>query len=150
MRIKSASFAIRLVAGLAAVVAVGTWRYAERSRVIEGTWLYVFEGSEFFEQKFIGQNCRFSHDEAGWLNYDIRQIYPNDDDYERSFPNVGTYHSGGGQWPMGAFEVRFEGRKRFTPWGGGHLSMWKSEYDVDRVLSAKPIPRVNCYVDGWP
>ncbi|WP_436356436.1 hypothetical protein [Brevundimonas sp. CEF1] len=38
-----------LAAGLAAAVAVGAWRYAERTRVIEGTWLYMFEGSEFFE-----------------------------------------------------------------------------------------------------
>lgn len=135
-----------LMFGLVAVVAVGAWQYAERVRIIEGTWLYMFEGSDFFERRFVGRECQLSHDEAGWLNYNIRQIYPDDDDYEQSFSNAGTYHSGGGQWPMGAFEVRFEGRKRFTPWGSGHMGMSKSEYEVDRMLSAKPIPRVDCYV----
>ena len=107
----------------------------------------MFEGSNFFEQHFVGQECELDHDDSGWLNYDIRQVYQSDDDYERSFPNAGTYHSeGGGQWAMGAFEVRFEGRKRLTPWGSGHMGMSKSEYDVGRMLSVKPIPRLNCYV----
>lgn len=142
MWIKSTSF----VAGLVAVVAVGAWQYAERTRVIEGTWLYMFEGSDFFEQSLVGQKCELYDDARGWLNYGIRQVYPSYDAEERSFPSTGIYRSEHGQWRMEAFEVRFKGRKRFTPWGSGHMGMSKSEYDVDRMLSVRPIPGLNCYI----
>jgi hypothetical protein len=135
-----------LVVGVAAVMAAGAWHEVQRTRVIEGAWLYMFEGSNFFEQRLAGQECELSRDDESWLNYDIRQVYPRYGDERRSYPSTGTYRTHYGEWPMEAFEVRFEGRRNLTPWGSGHLGMSKSEYDVERMLSVKPIPDLTCTV----
>ncbi len=135
-----------LAACVVAAVAAGAWQHAERNRVIEGTWLYMFEGSDFFEQRLPGRECDlYSQGRAGWLEYSLSQIDPR---YDREYPhpNTGTYRSQGGMWPMDAFEVKFEGRKRLRPLGGGHLGLWTSEYEVRRMIFIKPIPRLNCDV----
>lgn len=141
MWVKAAGLAV----GLAAVVAAGAWQWAERTRVIEGTWLYVFESSAFFEKRLPGQECDLYRNRAGWLNYGPDQVYPSYP-YEGAYPSSGTYRSQHGESRLEAFEVRFEGRKRLTPLGGGHLGAWTSEYEVDRVLSVTPVPGLNCYV----
>ncbi|WP_313102964.1 hypothetical protein [Brevundimonas sp.] len=137
-----------LAASLATAVAVGAWRYAERTRVIEGTWLYMFEGSEFFEQRLPGRECDLyrNRDSAGWLNYGLAEAVPAAR-HEHPLPSTGTYRSRDGVWPLDAFEVRFVGRKRLTPFGGGHLGLWQSEYEVDQMLSVKSIPGLICEVD---
>lgn len=135
-----------LVMIMSAAAAVGAWRYAERTRVIEGTWLYMFEGSDFFEQRLPGRECDlYSRGRAGWLEYSLSEADPRYK-YEHPLPTTGTYRSKNGAWPMDAFEVRFEGRRRWTPLGGGHLGLWKSEYEVHRMLSVTPIPNLNCDV----
>jgi hypothetical protein len=141
MGTKAASLAVALTA----VVAAGAWQYAERTRVIEGTWVFMFEGSEFFEHRLPGQECEFYRNQAGWLDYHPQAIDPSFD-YERSRSSSGTYRSQNGEWPMNAFEVRFEGRRHLAPWGAGHMGLSKSEYTVDRMLSVKPIPGLNCSV----
>lgn len=130
----------------AAAVAAGAWTYAERTRVIEGTWLYMFEGSDLFEEKMPGRECDlYSQGRAGWLEYSLSQADPRYDQ-EYPHPNTGTYRSQYGEWPLDAFEVRFEGRRRLKLFGGGHLGLWTSEYEVHRMVSIKPIPRLHCDV----
>lgn len=141
MGIKAAS----LVVGLTVVAAVGAWQYVERTRVIEGTWLYMFEGSDFFEKRLPGKECDLYQYQAGWLNYDLKKVYPNYS-YKRSFPSSGTYRSEGGAWRLEAFKVRFLGSKRLAPLGAGHLGSWWSEYEVDKMLSVTPVAGLNCYV----
>lgn len=138
-----------LVGGVAAAAGWLAWQYAERTRIIEGTWLYMFEGSEFFEQRLPGQECDLYSDRsrAGWLHAHPRLIDPGFD-AEHPRPSSGTYRSSyGGEWPVNAFELRFEGRRRLRPWGAGHMGLWRSEYEVDRILSATPIPGLDCYVE---
>lgn len=135
-----------LLVGVAAVMAAGAWHEIHRTRVIEGTWLYMFEGSSFFEQRLPDQECELNRHDASWLNYGIRQVYLRYGDERRSYPSAGTFRSQYGEWPMEAFEVRFEGRRNLMPWGGGHLGTSKSEYDVERMLSVKPIPGLTCTV----
>lgn len=132
---------------LSAIGALSASLYLQRTRTIEGTWLYMFEGSDFFEQRLPGHECDLysRRGRAGWLEYSLSQADPRSrQEYPR--PNTGTYRSEFGVWPMDAFEVKFEGRKRLTPFGGGHLGLWKSEYDVHRMISVTPIAPLNCDV----
>lgn len=139
MGVRAGSIAL----GLVAVLTAGAWRYAERPRIIEGTWLYMFEGSEFFEKRLPGHECDLHRYSGGWLNYGPRKIYP-DYSVKRLFPSSGTYRSPNGEWRLEAFEVRFEGRKRLAPLGTGHLNSWMSEYEVERMLSVKAISGLHC------
>ena len=113
--------------------------------MIEGTWLYIFEGSEFFEKRLPGKECDLYRNHGGWLHYDPRKIYQSYS-YKRPFPSSGTYRSQHGEWRLEAFEVRFKGRKRLAPLGAGHGGLWMSEYEVDRMLSIKPISGLVCDV----
>lgn len=131
--------------GLTVLIAMGAWRYAERTRVIDGTWLWMFEGSEFVEKRLPGRECELYDHSAGWLNYKITKVYP-EYSYNRQLPSSGRYSSSYGQWNLDAFEVRFVGRKRLAPLGTGHLGGWASEYEVDQMLSIKPIGGLDCYV----
>lgn len=145
---RKAILALGLSAGLVTAMTIGGWRYAERTRVIEGTWLYMFEGSSFFEQQQPGHECDLYRDHGlgGWLNYELAAVDPRYRS-EHPLPNTGLYRSRDGAWPLDAFEVRFIGRKRLMPWGGGHLGLWKSEYDVDQMLSVKAISGLSCEID---
>jgi hypothetical protein len=105
----------------------------------------MFESSEFFEKRLPGHECDLHRYYSGWLNYGPKKVYPSYS-YKRPFPSSGTYRSPQGEWRLEAFEVRFEGRKRLAPLGTGHLSRWASEYEVDRMLSVKPIRGLKCYV----
>ena len=131
---------------LTAGIAAGAWKYAERTRVIEGTWLYLIESSDFFEKRLPGHECNLYDYHASWLNFGPAQVYPGYS-YKKSFPSSGTYRSSLGEWRLEAFEVRFNGRKRFKPLGTGHMGGWMSEFEVDRMLSVKPIGGLNCNVD---
>jgi hypothetical protein len=65
-----ASLALRIIVisllPLAVTAAIGL-RYYERSRLIEGTWLYQFEGSQFFEGATPTNPCDLYKREAAWL-----------------------------------------------------------------------------------
>ena len=82
-----------------AVGAVGAWKYAERTRVIEGTWLYMFEGSDFFEQRLPGHECDLYANHASWSNYSPSKVYTNYA-YKRLFPSSGKYRSPHGEWKL--------------------------------------------------
>ena len=122
----------------------GALAFAQRSRTIEGTWLFQAEGSEFFEGRTPQKVCELYSQKSSWLNYDISRVYPGWR-YDRKFPSSGwvTYR-GGSPYRIEAFSVRFEGRYRLTPLSGGHLGSWNSEYDVHRMLSFSPIGGLDC------
>lgn len=120
----------------------------ERARVIEGTWIFAYEDSTLFEQALQGRTCEFRNSDGGWLEYHPRASFPDFDTAE-PLPGQGTLRSNhGGEWVMAVFEVRFEGRRRFKPLGAGHMGMWKSEYEVERMLSIEAIPGLACTV-SW-
>jgi hypothetical protein len=120
-------------------------KYLERPRVVEGTWLYVFEGSDFFEGPPQENPCTLYSKSPAWLNYEPEKIYPSYS-YKKSYPSAGSYTSEFGQWRMEAFRVKFAGRKRLSLIGTGHLGGWMSEFEVAKLISVKPIPNVNCRV----
>ena len=114
--------------------------------MIEGSWLWQFEGSDFFERYAHGRECELYGQEAAWLNYDPTAIYP-DYTYKRIWPSSGTYDSRKyGQYRIEAFEVKFRGRKKFSLFGTGHMRLWRSEYEVDEMLAVRPIPSLHCIV----
>ena len=105
----------------------------------------MFEGSDFFEVRVPGRECELYQLTSSWLNSDPTAIYP-DYTYTRLWPSSGTYDSReNGTYRIEAFEVKFRGRKRFSLFGG-HMGGWWSEYEVDEMLSAKPIPNLYCKV----
>ena len=135
----------RLVSMLLLMIAcAGALAFAQRSRTIEGTWLWQQEGSEFFEGRTPGQVCELYSRKSSWLNFDISRLYP-DWRYDRKFPSSGwVAYRGGSSYRIEAFSVRFEGRYRLTPLSGGHLGSYNSEYDVHRMLSFSPIGGLDC------
>ena len=138
---------VLLVAGLTATgMCFAALQFLQRTRVVEGTWLWQNEGSDFFESPARGRECEFYKHEPAWLNYDPFRIYP-DYTYKRVWPSSGTYDSHAyGPFRIEAFEVKFRGRWRFAPFGAGHLRDWWSEYDVDEMIAVRPIAGLHCMV----
>ncbi len=134
------------IAALFVIAHVGIG-YHERERTIEGTWMWQFEGSQFFETPPGKDPCRLLADRGSWLNYDPYQIYGSYN-YRKSYPSRGTWTSQFGTYPLEAFSVRFVGRRRVSilGLGFGHLGGWGSEYEVTRMLYAKPISNLDCRV----
>lgn len=127
-------------------IAAGALHYKQRTRVIEGTWLWQFEGSDFFEKRLHGRECQLYLDEPSWLNYEPKKIYPSYT-YQRAWPSSGTYNSERyGQYRIEAFEVKFRGRKSLFLFGTGHLGGWNTSYEVDEMIAIRPIPNLHCKV----
>ena len=144
-RITPKKIAFLFSAGAAALL-VGLVLFQQRVRTIEGTWLWQFEGSDFFEKRSPSRECALYLDEPSWLNYNPEQVYSNYT-YKIEWPSSGIYDSQlYGQFRIEAFEVKFRGRKRFSLLGTGHLGGWNSEYEVEEILSLKPISKLHCNV----
>lgn len=127
-------------------ILAGAWHYEQRTRVIEGTWLWQFEGSDFFEKRLLGRECQLYQENPSWLDYQPNQIYPSYT-YERVWPSSGTYDSKSyGKYRIEAFEVKFRGRKVLSFFGTGHLRGWNSSYEVDEMIAIRPIPNLDCKV----
>lgn len=127
-------------------ILAGARHYEQRTRVIEGTWLWQFEGSDFFEKRLVGRECQLYLEEPSWLDYQPSQIYPSYT-YQRVWPSSGTYDSKSyGTYRIEAFEVKFRGRKVLSLFGTGHLGGWNSSYEVDEMIEIRPIPNLDCNV----
>ena len=138
--------AVILIAAVAAALIVGLMLFQQRTRIITGTWLWQFEGSDFFEGRLPDRECQLYRGESAWLNYNPKGVYPSYT-YKRKWPSSGIYDSRRyGHYRIEAFEVKFRGRKRSSFFGTGHLGGWNSEYDVDEMLSVKPISGLHCNV----
>jgi hypothetical protein len=132
----------------ALVVASGALMFVERTRTVEGTWLYMFEGSSFFEGQAPPSVCDLYSTystNAAWLDLGPEVIYENYDE-NSVYPSTGVYRSIDGKWRLEAFSVKFKGRRKLSLIGAGHLGYWNSSYEVDNIIAAKPISDVNCLV----
>lgn len=132
----------------------GSILFIQRTRTIEGTWVDLFEGSSFFENQEITEACSPSFPKAPWFAY-----YPREDTKAgalvKANRNSGQYITEYGQWPVAAYKVKFVGRRKVSEFlglapllgiGYGHLGMAGSEFEVDRMLSLKPVSDVHCDV----
>ena len=137
---------IVLITALAVVAAgTGLLLFKERTRTVEGTWLYMFEGSEFFEGPKSANPCKLYAKRGAWLEYRPDKVYQKDS-YEDRYPSSGTYRSSDGEWRLEAFAVKFVGRQKYSLLGTGHFGLYDSLFEVDRMISATPISNLDCFV----
>jgi hypothetical protein len=136
--------AVAVALTFAALIAlpVGLKRYRERERIVEGAWVYMFEGSNFIEGASIDEKCAIDFRDAAWLVLDP----PIFNSASGESPNTatGTYHSEYGTWPMDAYRIKFLGRQKYSPLGVGHMGGWKHEFVVTKVIYLEPVPGVTC------
>lgn len=141
-------------AGLGICAWIGTIPYIQRTRIIEGTWVDLFEGSVFFENQTVADACGPQFRNAPWLEY-----YPSEataagrmvEANRKSGELISEY----GRYPVAAYSVTFVGRRKVSKFlglgtlldfGYGHLSGFGSEFQVDRMTSIRLIPKVQCDV----
>ena len=131
--------------------------FVQRTRVVEGTWVDLFEQSSFFEGKTIAEACNAQFDDAPWFEYDPPEntglgtlVSAN-----RGKRGKGQYISDIGEWPVSAYSVVFVGRRKVSEmlglapllgFGYGHLGSAGSKFEVDRVLSIRQIANAKCDV----
>lgn len=133
---------------------IGTILYVQRTRMIEGTWIDLFEGSSFFENQTVADACGPHFDRAPWLAY-----YPSDATTEGRMVSAnrksGEFISEYGRYPVAAYHVKFVGRRKVSEllglgtllgFGYGHLGAFGSEFQVDRMTSIRLIPDLRCDV----
>jgi hypothetical protein len=151
---------IRLLQGAAATAclwASAIW-WIERPRLMEGTWVNLFEESRFFENKSLRDACRSrtDFDQGAWFAY-----YPDPnskigralDIASRTRP--GVFVSSYGAWRVTAYKVKFVGRERVGKFFGlapilgigyGHLSAFGAEITPETLISIEEISAVRCDV----
>lgn len=142
----------------ALVAVIGAWvaiiMFVQRTRTVEGTWVDLFEGSSFFENQAISEACSLKFSDAPWFGY-----YPRENTkigkLVKANRNSGQFISKYGPYPVAAYSVKFVGRRKVSEFlglapflgiGYGHLGMAGSEFEVDRMVSIKPISNVHCDV----
>lgn len=127
----------------AGVVFIALTLCAQRTRTIEGTWIDLFEGSRFFEGQDVVAACRPGFWDASWFAF-----YPKPQTAEgkliKANRNSGVFVSKYGPYPVAAYSVKFVGHHQILGMGFGHLGVSPSEYEVDRMLSIKPIASPTC------
>ncbi|WP_395332776.1 hypothetical protein WBP06_05865 [Novosphingobium sp. BL-8H] len=122
--------------------------------MIEGTWIDLFEGSSFFENQTAADACGPHFHRAPWLAY-----YPSEATAEGVMVSAnrqsGVFISEYGRYPVAAYHVKFVGRRKVSEFlglgtllgfGYGHLGAFGSEFQVERMMSIRPIPYVHCDV----
>ena len=127
------------------VAATALVLFKERTRTVEGTWLYMFEGSEFFEGPKSADPCKLYAKRGAWLRYSPDKIN-KEYSYKNQYPSSGTYRSPDGEWRIEAFAVKFVGRQKYSLLGTGHFGLYDSLFEVDRMISATPISNLDCFV----
>ena len=128
---------------IAALLLVLTIAFQQRTRTIEGTWIDMFEGSSFFEDKGISHACSPSFQDAAWLSY-YPALTSAEGKLVQANSGSATFVSEYGTWKMAAYAVRFEGHQRMLGLAFGHGGAFPSEYVVDRMISISPIPLTSC------
>lgn len=137
-----------MVTGVAAAALVSSILFQQRTRVIEGTWIDLFEQSSFFEDESITSACGPDFNNAPHFAY-----YPERGSAEHRFVEAnrkrleeggGVLVSENGVWPVTAYSVKFVGRHQLLGFGFGHLGSHASEYVVERLVSIEPVALVEC------
>lgn len=125
----------------AAVLALALVSYHQRSRVIEGTWIDLFEGSRFFEDQVLSEACERAFRDGAWFE---PPLDTEQGALVRGNRDSGVFISKYGTWPVAAYSVKFVGHHKIVGLGFGHMNGSRSEYVAERVLSIKPIPQPLC------
>lgn len=115
----------------------------QRARIIEGTWIDLFEGSRFIEGQGLSSVCNSKFTDAPSLAYDPKQGSA-EGKLTKANRNSGIFVSRDGKWPVAAYSVRFEGHHQIIGRGFGHAGLSPSEYVVHRMISIRPIPSPHC------
>jgi hypothetical protein len=105
----------------------------------------MYEGSEFFEGSQVANYCKLYEKRGAWLDYRPDLIYKGYSQ-EIRYPSSGIYRTTYGKWRIEAFRVKFIGSQKYSILGTGHFGMSTSRFEVDRLLSAKPISNLDCFV----
>ncbi len=135
------------VAGLVLVLGI---TFQQRTRVIEGTWIDLYEGSSFFENEGVAYACG-----PGFRNAPYFAFYPKPGTSAHRLveasrktlkDGAAVFVSEYGVWPVAAYSVKFVGHHEVLGFGFGHMGSHPSEYVVDRIISIKPIPITECDV----
>lgn len=154
---------IRLLQGAVAIACLwaGAIWWIERPRLMQGTWVNLFEGSSFFEGKSLHDACRSGSNffyQASWFAYypdPKSKIWRELDTANRTRP--GIFVSSDGVWPVTAYKVKFVGRKRVSRLlglasilgaGYGHLSAFGSEVTPETLISIEEVPAVMCDISS--
>lgn len=140
--------------GLGICAWIGAISYIQRPRIIEGTWVDLFEGSVFFENQTVADACGPHFRSAPWLAY-----YPSEGTAAGRMVEAnrksGEFISEYGRYPVAAYHVKFVGRRKVSKFlglgallgfGYGHLGAFGSEFQVGRMTSIRLIPNVRCDV----
>lgn len=146
-----------VVAGGGIILLVAGIAWQQRTRMIEGTWIDLFEGSSFFEGNDLEWACSPHFDTGGWLSFypDANSTHArllesgrfrNVADVEQSDGPAGIFVSEYGSWPVAAYKVRFVGRQHVLGLGFGHLGGSPSEFEVDQMLAIEPLEVELCDV----
>lgn len=138
-------FLTALAAAIIVAVPFICLRHLERPRLVEGVWLWQFEGSMFYEGASPENVCDLLASRGSWLNFEPEGVLGSYD-ARKSYPSSGEHVSQYGSYRLEAFSVRFAGNQRFSLLGTGHLSAWSSEFEVYKMLEAKPIQGLLCKV----
>jgi hypothetical protein len=132
-----------LIAAVASGLLAASLLYHQRTRVIEGTWIDLFEDSRFFEDKNLASACTADFLDAPWFAY-----YPEANTTEGKLVeanrDAGTFVSKYGHWPVAAYKVKFRGHHQILGLSFGHLGQSSSEYVVDHMISIEPIASPVC------
>ena len=106
----------------------------EAPRRYVGLWLYEFEGSAFLENVRQVPLHRPEWCSAAWLDVDPEPIIGG--------AEFDTYDVDKGCYPIIPFEVEFIGRRKSG--SGGHFGFYGSEIVVDRMITVRPLPELDC------
>ena len=145
-----------LTIAVGVMVLVGLIAFQQRTRVIEGTWIDLFEGSSFFENEDIASACSPDFFNAPHFAYhperdtpEYKFIEANRKESRRKSLESGeqNFVSSYGAWSVSAYSVKFVGRQKFFDvLGYGHLGVPPSRYVVEKVISIEHIPVTKCDV----
>lgn len=132
---------IRLAALAVTLSACSNVGFDSPTRRFSGVWLHEFEGSTFVEGATAIPPQRPPYNTSDWLEFSSHQ------------PGLRERLEDGAQvedrdcYPVQPFLVTFVGRRTARPFGAGHMSLWRSEVTVDRMISIERLGPSFCY-DG--
>ena len=114
------------------------------TRQFSGVWLYEFEGSTFVEGATSTPAQRPSYREAAWLDFQA-----DEPRLRQQVEHVG-YDSNRECYTVQPFRISFMGHRTFRPFGAGHMSLWRSQMTVERMISVERLGPAFCYGNEVP
>lgn len=97
----------------------------------------------FYEGRTPADVCDLLRTRGAWLSYEPKDVL-GEYDYRNEYPSSGEHISQYGSERIEAFSITFAGNKRYEIFGTGHLGGWSSEFQIERMIKAVPIPHLRC------